>query len=108
MELLLAEHSLDEGCALQWQRCVDSAAAAFAAMPRERWLEVAYEDFVRAPEAEVGRVLAFLGIEASALQRREAATPHGPWPLRLCRGQIRTNRMPRWSWVGGVVRNSPR
>jgi len=30
------------------------------------------EDFVRKPHAEVARVLAFLGIEASALRRREA------------------------------------
>ena len=33
---------------------------------------VAYEEFVREPQTEVARVLAFLGIEASALQRREA------------------------------------
>ncbi|MEF8982645.1 sulfotransferase family protein [Thiohalorhabdus sp.] len=72
MEELLAEHPLDEVCALQWRRCVASAAAAFAAMPAEKWLEVAYEDFVTAPERELGRVLDFLGIEAGAAERQEA------------------------------------
>lgn len=61
MESLLHEYSLAEVCAIQWQRCVDSAATAFAAMPEERWLEIGYEDFVRHPEHALARILKFLG-----------------------------------------------
>lgn len=66
MEQLLADHPLDEVCALQWARCVTSAAGAFGAMPGEKWLQVAYEDFVREPERELERVLDFVGVEASS------------------------------------------
>lgn len=72
MDRLLAKHPLDEVCALQWKRCVEASADAFAAMPEDKWLEVAYEDFVRYPEAELGRVLDFAGIEADADSRRVA------------------------------------
>lgn len=72
MDRLLQEHALDGVCALQWQRCVDAAASAFAGMPSDRWLEVGYEDFVRDPEGELERVLGFLGIEATQEQRRAA------------------------------------
>ncbi len=72
MERLLAEHPLDEACALQWARCVNAAADSFGAMPGEKWLQVAYEDFVREPERELGRVLEFAGIEASSEHLRSA------------------------------------
>jgi hypothetical protein len=72
MDRLLAEHPLDEVCALQWKRCVEASADAFAAMPEDKWLAVAYEDFVRDPETELGRVLDFAGIEAVADTRRAA------------------------------------
>lgn len=71
---LLAEHTLDEVCALQWQRCVEAAAHAFATMPRKRWLEVAYEDFVRDPQAELDRMVNFLGIESTPAGRLRAVT----------------------------------
>lgn len=64
MERSLAEYPLDEVCAWQWARCVVSAADAFGAMPGEKWLSVAYEEFVREPEREFGRMLDFAGIEA--------------------------------------------
>ncbi|GAB3682825.1 sulfotransferase family protein [Salinisphaera aquimarina] len=60
MEALQREYSLAEVCAIQWQRCVDSAAAAFAGMPEQRWLEIGYEDFVRHPEQALERILGFL------------------------------------------------
>jgi hypothetical protein len=72
MDRLLAEHPLDEVCALQWKRCVEASADAFAAMPEDKWLAVAYEDFVRDPETELGRVLDFAGIEADGASRRAA------------------------------------
>ena len=72
MDALLAQRPLEEVCALQWKRCVDSAADAFAKMPADRWLEVVYEDFVRAPEEELGRVLELIGVETDADSRQAA------------------------------------
>ncbi|MDY6981053.1 MAG: sulfotransferase, partial [Pseudomonadota bacterium] len=66
MAELLEKHPLDEVCALQWQACVDKAADAFAAMPADRWLEIAYEDFVREPESEFARVIEFLGVDVAS------------------------------------------
>lgn len=61
MEAALASRPLDEVCALQWQRCVDASAAAFARMPSDRWLEVCYEEYVRNPQEETARILEFIG-----------------------------------------------
>lgn len=72
MPELLACHALDEVCALQWQRCVDAAYGAFETMPSHRWLEIVYEDFVRAPETELERITGFLGLELSDQQRTDA------------------------------------
>ena len=66
MEQLLAERPLDEVCALQWQRCVEKSADALAEIGPERYIEVAYEDFVQDPTYEIDRVASFAGIEAHA------------------------------------------
>jgi len=65
MEVLLKEYSLEEVCALQWKRCVDKAAEVLSDLPRERWIEVGYENFVNQPGIEFWRVLEFLDIQAS-------------------------------------------
>lgn len=72
MAELLAEHSLEEVCALQWRRCVESAEQSFAAMAREKWMEVVYEDFVQNPQRELARVVEFVGIKADDVTRRKA------------------------------------
>lgn len=63
MQELLERHTLEEVCALQWKRCVDAAAEAFDRMPDDRYLEIAYEDFVRTPTDEMRRITGFLGLE---------------------------------------------
>ena len=50
-------------CALQWQRCVDKAEEAFAAMPDDKVVRVRYEDFVCNPVQELARILKFIGKE---------------------------------------------
>lgn len=74
MDELLNKHSLDEVCALQWQACVDKAAEAFARMPKDRWLEISYEDFVSAPESELARIMAFLEIHVPSGQIEQAVS----------------------------------
>ena len=61
MQSILQKHTLNEVCALQWQRCVDKAEEAFASMPADKVVRVCYEDFVREPEKELTRILNFMG-----------------------------------------------
>lgn len=63
MQNILQNHTLNEVCALQWQRCVDNAEKAFSDMPAEKVVRVRYEDFVRQPMAELSRILEFIGKE---------------------------------------------
>lgn len=74
MSELLKRLSLPEVCAVQWAHCVESAAEAFSEMPGDRWLEVAYEQFVREPEEELDRVVDFLGLDADRGQRVRAVS----------------------------------
>jgi hypothetical protein len=65
MESVLQEHTLNEVCALQWQRCADRAEEALSRMPGDKMIRVRYEDFVRKPAEELTRILAFMGKEVS-------------------------------------------
>lgn len=64
MPEILQKHTLNEVCALQWQRCVDKSEEAFSAMPSDRVIRVRYEDFVREPTQELSRILRFIGKDA--------------------------------------------
>ena len=75
MNIVLAKYRLIEVCAIQWQRCVEAAERAFAEMPRERVLELRYEDFVERPAEEVSRLLEFIGHDASSAAVQEAVHP---------------------------------
>jgi hypothetical protein len=66
MDELLRRAGLAEVCAEQWRRCVTSAARGLADLPAGRVCEVRYEDFVRSPVPELGRILAFLEVDARA------------------------------------------
>ena len=46
VDQLLKDKSLDEVCAIQWQRCVDLSERAFSNMPKDKFIKVRYEDFV--------------------------------------------------------------
>jgi hypothetical protein len=66
MPAILQKHTLNEVCALQWQRCVDKAEAALSVMPENKVIRVCYEDFVRQPAEELARILVFMGKAVSA------------------------------------------
>ncbi|MDN3552597.1 sulfotransferase [Halomonas almeriensis] len=74
MPELLERYSLNEVCALQWQRCVENAERAFAEMPQDKVIRVRYEDFVRDPREELSRIVDFLGLEVPADAIREAVS----------------------------------
>lgn len=61
MPSILENHTLNEICALQWQRCVEKAEEAFTKMPADKVVRVRYEDFVRQPVQELTRILEFIG-----------------------------------------------
>ncbi len=61
MHTILKYHTLNEVCAIQWQRCVDKAEDAFSNIPDEKVVRVRYEDFVRQPFEELTRILEFMG-----------------------------------------------
>lgn len=74
MPEILEKNSLNEVCALQWQRCVENAERAFANMPQNKVIRVRYEDFVRAPQEELTRIVMFLGLEVSRDSVNEAVS----------------------------------
>ncbi|QIB65975.1 sulfotransferase family protein [Kineobactrum salinum] len=65
MSEILENYSLHEVCALQWQRCVESAESAFSDIDEERVHRVSYESLVKDPIGELSKLLKFLNIEAS-------------------------------------------
>ncbi|PHR95989.1 MAG: sulfotransferase [Leeuwenhoekiella sp.] len=85
MQTILQNHTLNEVCALQWQRCVDNAEKAFSEMPADKVVRVRYEDFVRQPEQELTRILKFMGkdIEPGAI----AKAVEGVSPRSLGKGR---------------------
>jgi len=85
MPTILQKHTLNEVCALQWQRCVDKAEAALSVMPENKVIRVCYEDFVRQPAEELARILVFMG---KAVPADEIATAvAGVSPRSLGKGR---------------------
>ena len=66
MSELLMQYKLDEVCAIQWKRCVESSVCAFDSMPASQWIEISYEYFVSHPQEELARIMSFLSIEQDA------------------------------------------
>lgn len=62
---ILAKHSLNEVCAIQWQQCVEKADAALNELPVEKVYRLKYEAFVNDPVDELARLLDFIGIRVS-------------------------------------------
>lgn len=65
---ILKEHSLDEVCAIQWQRCVEASEEILSTMPEDKVLHLRYENFVTKPFEELSRIVNFLGIEVSDIE----------------------------------------
>lgn len=85
MQSVLQNHTLNEVCALQWQRCVDNAEKAFSDMPADKVVRVRYEDFVRQPVGELSRILEFIGKEVEP--EKIATAVEGVSPRSLGKGR---------------------
>jgi hypothetical protein len=57
--------SLREG-AREWRRSNEEAAAVLARMPRDRWMQIRYEDLARDPRGTLAPVFRFLGVSGEA------------------------------------------
>lgn len=57
---LQRKHTLDELCALQWQRCIENSERDFAAIDPARVHRIKYEEFVRTPAEHLEAALEFL------------------------------------------------
>ena len=66
MDEILESHTLNEVCALQWQRCVEKADNDLSQIEPDRVIRVRYEDFVADPAPELERIFDFLGYNASS------------------------------------------
>jgi hypothetical protein len=80
--------TLPQVCALQWQRCVDRADAAWERVNPGQILRISYESFVARPVEHVHRLSRFLGIPlapqlAAAITSDVSAERVGRW-----RGEI--------------------
>lgn len=65
---LMSRHPLDEICAIQWQRCVESSLQGFEGLGQDQLLAVSYEDFVANPVAQAERLRDFLGLRGDVRQ----------------------------------------
>ena len=63
LDKALTQYSLEEVCALQWQRCVELSEEAFLNMPKDKVVRVSYETFVTQPVKELTRILQDLNID---------------------------------------------
>jgi len=59
---LMRRHPLDELCAIQWQRCVETAWRGLEGLPSEQLVTLRYEEFVSDPVSQAGRLVDALGL----------------------------------------------
>ena len=70
---------LEEICARQYVECNEAVLAARAEMQPSRWVDVAYEDLVATPAAELRRLVDALGVAFTPeLERAAASLPERP------------------------------
>jgi len=60
-----AEQGVEVACAVQWRESVRACLDGLAHVPAEQQIEVRFERLVADPEAEMARLLAFAGLDAS-------------------------------------------
>lgn len=66
--------SMLEICAIQWQKCVEKAEEGLASLSQENVVRVCYEEFVKNPCSELGRVLHHLQLEVDEREIAHATT----------------------------------
>ncbi len=67
-------NQLTDTCAIQWQYCMEKVLADEALIPEGHKITVRYENIIRNPEKEVGKIMAFLGEEKNADLKKMTAS----------------------------------
>jgi len=104
IEEQLQNYSLQQICALQWKRCVESARRAFEQMPADKVIRVSYEKFVGHPQAELGEICRQLEIPVTAndLQKVVSGVTNanvGKWRMTLTEDDLKDI----YPHVGGLL-----
>ena len=60
LQEILNDQGLIAACGYQWARCVELASSALKKIPQDRILKVRYENFVREPTNNLGRICDFM------------------------------------------------
>ncbi|AEI14054.1 hypothetical protein Flexsi_0366 [Flexistipes sinusarabici DSM 4947] len=74
MDDLLGKYSLEEICAIQWKRCVEKSEESFRKIGNSKFIEIQYEDFVKAPKQNLQKICSFIGITPSTDEIRAAVS----------------------------------
>ena len=61
LDSLLETYTLEQVCAIQWQRCVENAEQDFSNIASDRIYKIKYEDFVSSPKSEFIALADYLG-----------------------------------------------
>ncbi|SKA09500.1 sulfotransferase family protein [Selenihalanaerobacter shriftii] len=63
MDEVLKNKSLEETCAIQWEKCVSNSIEAFNNINQSRTYHISYENFVKNPVVELDKILKFLEVD---------------------------------------------
>ncbi len=74
MQQALEDLSLEEVCAVQWQRCVELSSTALESMPTGRVASISYEAFVNQPVDSLQKIFTELDITVDLEELNQAAT----------------------------------
>lgn len=80
---LVQRHPLDELCAIQWQRCVESAWRGLEGLPADQLVTVRYEDFVADPVDQAARLTDALGVSGTPVVEAVSTSSVGKGRDRL-------------------------
>lgn len=65
-----------ERAADEWRRCIRSAEFLLRRLPRDRWIQVHYEELCRQPRATVARICEFIGLDSRSIAADFRAVEH--------------------------------
>lgn len=66
MQEILQKYTLEEVCAIQWERCVLSAINGFSQIPDNRIMQIRYEQFVKNPGEHIASIMKYIDDECDS------------------------------------------
>lgn len=103
MQDVLNKHTLNEVCAIQWQRCVEKAGDALSNIPSSRVYKLSYEQFVTDPKSYLSEIVKFIGFEASECELENAIDTVSPKSLGKGRKALGEDEVQRLEMLVGTT-----